>query len=455
MHSAKLTMNKYLLIFFVACGWQVAAFAQENSPYSRYGIGDLNPNQNIISRAMGGISAGMADSVYRGFPKTNWGINFVNPASLGNITNTILDIGAEADFRTLKSKVPAARSSSSNSLFSYLQLAFPIASKKMVKHDMNWGVSVGLRPVSSINYKIEKNERVFGGADSLNTVYEGTGGINQAFIGTGFRIKNLSIGVNFGYMFGSKDYSTKLSFMNDTVMYAQSNSANNTTFGDVFYSGGIQYVIPLKNYASLRLGAYGNLQQNIGATTDIVRETYQLNSVTGEQVRVDSVYEQKGVKGTLKLPSSFGAGFTYQDMHWTFGADFEATNWSSYRYFGQADDLQNSWTIRAGAQYYPAKENTSVRNYFSFVKYRAGFYYGPDYVKLDNINRPNYGITIGTGMPLTSLQRISYFGDIVMLNTALEISNRGNNNTNLRENVVRFSIGVSMNAHWFVKPKYN
>jgi hypothetical protein len=58
-------------------------------------------------------------------------------------------------------------------------------------------------------------------------------------------------------------------------------------------------------------------------------------------------------------------------------------------------------------------------------------------------------------MPLTSLQRISYTGEYVMLNTALEIGGRGNKSSNVRENMVRFSIGISMNARWFRKLKYD
>ncbi|MFZ1370375.1 MAG: hypothetical protein WAR78_08330, partial [Ferruginibacter sp.] len=203
----------------------------------------------------------------------------------------------------------------------------------------------------------------------------------------------------------------------------------------------------------IKLGVYGNLQQNLKARTDIVRETifYDQN---GGYYRLDSVYEEKDVKGTIKLPAMIGFGATYQGPNWLFGADFEYGNWASYRYYGQADAVQNNWTIRAGAQYYPAKDNTPVKKYFNFVKYRAGFYYGSDYIKV-NQNRPEYGFTIGTGMPLTSLKRISYTGEYVVLNTALEFGNRGNRQTNLRESVVRFSIGVSMNARWFQKPKYN
>ena len=128
--------------------------------------------------------------------------------------------------------------------------------------------------------------------------------------------------------------------------------------------------------------------------------------------------------------------------------------WSNYRYYGQEDVVQNNWTIRVGAQYYPAKDNTASRKYWSFVKYRAGFYYGPDYIKLSS-NRPNYAATVGASFPLTSLQRIR-FGEYVLLNTALEIGARGNKQTfSVRENITRISIGISMNARWFQKRSYD
>jgi hypothetical protein len=166
------------------------------------------------------------------------------------------------------------------------------------------------------------------------------------------------------------------------------------------------------------------------------------------------VYEEKDVKGTIKLPAMIAFGATYQDANWILGADFEYGNWSSYRSYGEADQVQNNWTIRMGAQYNPFKIGTPATKYFRHVNYRAGFYYGSDYINT-NKNRPEYGFTIGTGMPLTSIRKRNPYGDYVVLNTALEFGNRGNKQTNLRENVVRFSIGVSMNARWFQKSKYN
>jgi len=448
MRSVKLTIAKFLFVLFVACGLQISAFAQENSPYSRYGIGDLTPNHNVFTRSMGGIAAAVID--YQS-------INFTNPASYSTISNTIFDVAAEADFRTLKRSNPSGKFTSANSYFSYLQLGFPLSTPKMLKKDIRWGMSFGLRPVSKINYKIEKTERT--GIDSLTTIHEGNGGINQAFIGTGLRVKNFSIGINAGYMFGSKEYSAKVNFDNDSVIYYPSNTANKTTIGGVFVSGGMQYDLVLnkdkKGEAAriLRLGLYGNLQHNIKASRDEVVETISYDA-NGGFYRIDSVYEVNDIKGKIKFPAMVGVGFSYLGKNWMYGADFEMTTWNNYRYYGEPELVQNNWIIRAGTQYYPAKENTVAKKYFSFVKYRAGFYYGSDYLKV-NKNRPEYGFTIGTGMPLTSLKRISYSGEYVVLNTALEIGNRGNKQTNLRENIVRFSIGVSMNARWFQKPKYN
>ncbi|MBK7884967.1 MAG: hypothetical protein IPJ81_15180 [Chitinophagaceae bacterium] len=418
--------------------------AQENSPYSRYGLGDLSPNQNITARGMGGISAGYSDFQ---------SINFVNPASLGKITNTIFDIGTEVDIRTLKSLDPAKKFTATNAIFSYLQLGFPVASQKMIKKNKSWGVSFGLRPISKINYKIEKNERL-PGIDSINTLYEGSGGLNQVFVGTGLKIKNLSLGFNVGYMFGNKNFSTRRSFISDTIAYYKSNSATQSHFGGVFVNGALQYDIKINESSILRIGAYGSLPQTLKAKRDDIRETFTYIS-GGGTFKIDSIYEQKDIKGTVEYPSNFGVGFTFTNKNWLIGMDYETTQWNNYRFFNTADEVQNSFTVKAGAQYYPAKENTASRKYFSFVKYRAGLFYGPDHIKVNNTNRPGYGFTVGTGMPLTSLQRLSYAGEYVLLNTALEIGGRGNKNTNLQEGIVRFNVGLSMNAHWFRKPKYN
>ena len=452
MHLAKLTMTKFLPVLFVACGLQLTSNAQEISPYSRYGLGDISPNRNILSRGMGGLAAGTMD--YQS-------INFTNPAALGGIYNTIFDIGTEVDVRTLRQTNPASKFTSNNALFSYLQLGFPLTTKKMLKKDINWGMTFGLRPVSRIDYNIEKRERLTG-VDSLFTLYNGTGGINQIFAGTGFQInegtgfnkKVYRFGVNFGYMFGTKDYSTKIILVNDTVDYYRSNSENNTHFGGMFIQGGFQFEDSIRlgsKKGNLRLGLYGNVQQRLNAKQDILRETFSFDA-NGNAYRVDSIQDQKDVKGTIVFPSTIGVGFTYSGPNWTYGADLEFTNWANYTFYRQTDAVQNSWVVRVGTEYFPATKKTSAKKYFSFVRYRAGIFYGPDYVKV-TANRPNYGVTLGASLPL--MRRVGYGGEWVVLHTGIEIGGRGDKNVNVRENIMKYTVGISMNARWFQKRKYD
>ena len=431
--------------------------AQENSPYSRYGLGDLAPNHNIITRGMGGIAAGYTDFQ---------SINFINPASYGSLgyvdpatirTNpnyqrsTIFDFGAEFDTRTLKSTTPPSKFTSNNLSISYLQLGFPIKMKKANKKGIFLGASFGLKPVSKINYKIAKVERV-AGVDSLGTIYEGSGGLNEVNTGAGIRFKKLSLGFNAGYSFGKKDYSTQLTFLNDTVHYYSSNSSSKTNFGSTFFNAGLQYEITLKRKAVIVLGAYGSLQQTLIASQDIIRQTITTDA-NGNDVKIDSVF-QSNLKGEIIRPSSYGIGFTFRDSsgHWLIGADYEATQWQNYRFYGQPDLVANNWKIRAGVEYYPANYNTNIKKYFNFVHYRFGFNYGPDYIKVNN-NLPEYGFTFGAGFPL-KLRRGYFETQSSMLNTAVEIGSRGDKKSNLRENTVRISIGLSLGDLWFRTQKY-
>ena len=69
-------MPKCRLFCFVLLALPLFSMSQENSPYSRYGIGNLVPSGNIVNRAMGGISAGYSDP---GNNITPANINFINP----------------------------------------------------------------------------------------------------------------------------------------------------------------------------------------------------------------------------------------------------------------------------------------------------------------------------------------------------------------------------------------
>ena len=425
------------------------SFSQENSPYSRYGIGNLAPQGNIFNRGMGGISAGYSD------PST---INYINPASYGRLFYTTLDLGAQVDTRVLKSTNPPGKFTSHNAVISYLQVGFPLlyGNKKAIEKKIGWGVNMGLKPISKINYNIQKNNRI-SNIDSLATFYEGSGGVNEAFLGTGFQVKDFAIGLNMGYLFGNKSYGTRLVFINDTVNYLKSNSSTKTNIGGLSFNAGVQYAFELKAKEKkdsvtgvLRIGAYGSLQKKYKASQDILRETWIFNSVTGATDHLDSVFEKKDQKGTVQLPSTFGIGFTVEKQHWLYGVDFETSTWDNYRFYDQKDLVQNNWTVKAGFQYLPARLNS--RKYSQFIKYRAGISFGPDYIVADK-KLSQFTLSVGAGLPL-KLRQAYYETQKSVINVALEYGNRGNKNNNIRENIMHVSVGFSLSDIWFRRYKY-
>ncbi len=374
MRLVRSTTRKELLICPVLLLLSVLSVqAQENSPYSRYGLGDMVPNQSVVSRSMGGISAGFVDydrrfDLKQLYPKTQ-SINFVNPATYSKMRITSFDLGFEVDTRTLHSNTDARKFSTSSATFSYLQLGVPLSRK----HEI--GMNIGLRPITRISYKIAQQQKEFNPVtgnliDSVNVLNEGSGGAYEVFAGIGKAFKNLSVGVNVGYMFGTKDYSTRKSFLNDSVLYYPSNYESKASFGGLMVNAGVQYTANLTKTTKLVVGAYGNLRQKLNATQDIIRETFNYDA-NGATYQIDSVDIQKDISGKIDYPSNVGAGFTLEKLdRWMIGADFSTTSWSQYRFFGTKDSsVKNNWTLRIGGQFTPDLFN--AKTYWGRVTYRA------------------------------------------------------------------------------------
>ncbi|MBS1919902.1 MAG: hypothetical protein JST17_06600 [Bacteroidetes bacterium] len=435
-----------------------SGWAQDNSPYSRYGLGDIVPSTNVGSRAMGGIAAGYSDPL---------SINFNNPASYALFQSkkeeksrklswgrALLDIGVNLENRTLSENNIPDKFVAKNALFSYLQVGLPVGEKL--------GLSFGLRPITRISYKINQIGMLYDPntqqpIDSALTEYNGNGGTYLASLGAGYKIfKNFSIGFNAGYLFGNKDYSTKRTFLNDSVTYQQSNHETKASFGNIYFNAGVQYYTQINRNIKLTLGAYGNWGQKLNASQDIIRETFVRDPSFGD-IRLDSVYEQNNSKGKIIYPASYGVGFTLEkpsdgkNRGWQFGADLVQTQWSNYRYYNEPDSVHNKWELRLGGQLWPALSSTK-KGYWNYVSYRAGFFIGPDYLKINN-NLQQYGISLGVGLPLAYTRQNP--NQTTMINVTAEYIKRGNNSNLLKENLFRLSVGFALSDLWFIKRKYD
>lgn len=459
MQSVSSTTGRLAFVVSFISFFAISSSAQVNSPFSRYGLGNLVGSQHVISRSMGGLSASYADGANYNVGQA---INFNNPATYGANYMVTYDLGLSIDSRKLKSNNPNGAFSSIYVIPSYLAVSVPLNKLKGL------GLAFGLRPITRLNYGVENRARLAG--DSVGTIYEGTGGTNQAFIGVGKKWKNLSIGANTGYTFGRQEISTSKTFYNDTLLYFQSRSASQINFGSMFLQAGIQYEFTLskkENAADkssknllMRVGATASLQQNMNAVKRLSNQTYILNAA-GALIEVDSIAKQDNIKGTIIMPATYDAGFMIMKtisntrgnfQLWSAGVEYTTTQWTKFRSYGQPDALNNSWAVKLGAQISPNPDGGST-SYLSNVNYRFGFQFGRDYINADGNGFNHSSFTLGAGFPIRKWR--NYETQFTVVQAAMQFGKRGSAVNNITENYTQITLGFSLSDMWFIKRKYD
>ncbi|WP_207492097.1 hypothetical protein [Aridibaculum aurantiacum] len=424
--------------------------AQQNSPFSRFGLGDVLPASNILNRGMGGLTAAHADAA---------SINFANPASYSRLNNVTFDLGLNIDSRTLKSAEPVLKYNSINFTPSYVLMGIPLSTAEQRRKKNHVAMVLGLRPVTSINYSVVEGRKIQpNNTDSVIYHYEGSGGLNQAIVGLSKKWGNFSIGINTGYTFGRKQIATRTIIADTSFLPTnRSNSSTTTSFGGLYLNGGAMYEGKLSGRTSIRLGVAGNLSQNLNAEQDMTRNTF-FYSGAGSMIPIDTVSSQVGTSGQVTLPSSINAGiaFTRKTEHRSgyaledrmIGIEYTTTNWADYRFMGQNDNLNNSWMVKVGGQLVP---RPFTESFWNNVAYRAGFNIGRDHVVAMGKNYSTYSMTVGAGFPLRSWRT----SQSTQINTSLEFGKRGSRENNITENFLRFSVGFNLSDIWFIKRRYD
>ncbi len=149
-----------VVAIWVLCNIAYVGNAQTatSSPYSRYGIGDLNGKGFAQGFAMAGTHIAMQnDSLPMFF------INTGNPASYSSLRLTTVDLGL--NYSRLQLQNSTAKSVSHSAALGYISIAFPF--KKW------WGGSIGLIPYSSVGYKVSDQQSITN-VGTVDFLYEGT-----------------------------------------------------------------------------------------------------------------------------------------------------------------------------------------------------------------------------------------------------------------------------------------
>ncbi|MDO3640690.1 hypothetical protein [Mucilaginibacter sp. L3T2-6] len=447
-------MIKYTKVFILLL-LAVSAFrasAQTNattsSPYSRYGLGDIDQAVMPQQRGMGNIGAAINKI-------NNYNtINVLNPASYSEINYTTFDIGVYGNSIGL-SQTGQTSTRNGNFRLSHVNFAVPVSRRS--------ALSFGLMPYSEMGYNFKQTRPNFGtglpiDTSRVNYLYTGDGGLSRAYLGYGFGFgPHFRIGANASYIFGNliQNSSTEVIQPDGTPLYGTLNSRieQSRSVGGLSYDLGVQYSIDWANSTKhVTFGYSTSLAGNVSNHESNVVYHYIYDASGNQKTPIDSVTNRQDAKTLIRLPNINHFGVSYQyDNHFLVGADFTMGNWSNLSINGVNQGFQNSKTYSIGGQYTP--NNNALRNYFQRIDYRLGFIYDQTYLSLNNTNVNRTAVTLGLGLPLAPSQTLSTFYKI---NVSAEIGKRGTlDNGLVKENYVNIHLGFTLNDKWFQKYQFH
>ena len=406
-------------------------FAQFNnntsSPYSRFGMGDLQTYGFGRSAAMGGASLAS---------RYNQQINLSNPASYTAIDslNFMFEFGINGTYSKFSNDLGTAKTNNIN--FQYFAMKFQIA---------DWmAASIGLVPFSDMGYTVDVNEEI-DNVGAVLTQYYGAGTVSDAFLGLAVEpFNNLSIGVNLNYMFGKLNHNAEVHFLDAADFYGMQQYGD-FRLSDFGLDFGVQYTLPLKNDKYIVFAA---VLENKPEYTSYVSNITQKNLSSGNTIDRDTLFFVEEDKAVIKMPLTYGGGISFAKKNvYEINVDYFHQSWSDALFFGSKSKfLTDLNKFAVGGEWIPNK--FSIRSYISKIAYRAGFKYEGTYLEFDGQQINNYGISFGVGLPI--------YRSNSTVNIAAEFGKRGTTQNGLvLENYARLNFSVNLYDLWFVKKRFN
>lgn len=463
MSIKKARYNWLILICLFAFNWQVVGQQSGldirpkfNSPFSRFGLGDMVDQNFANTSGMGGISTAYINSYH---------LNMANPASLAFLRETAFDIGFYGYASQLKENDKDYTNGGGN--LRYLALGFPLKNainQTLDQKNSPWqfGMAFSLSPFTESGYNIETNSGTSVGESTTSSYLKGTGSTYRLKWGNAVRYNGLSFGVNAHYTFGKLVNSSIIVF--DSLAYSyytefQEGYSINSLGVDL----GVQYILDFKKNTPSResvksgkrliLGAVMSPKSNFTSYTDKLHYRDEISLFPNETsvdfaVRDTFLFENDvDYAGTFPLNVSFGV--TYEEINkLKVGIEYTMTQWSSYTNAAKPENLLNSWRIGAGLEYTP--EINSFNNYSKTMQYRLGFFHQTDPRSFSGEQIKHTAITAGLGFPIILPRKgVSY------MDMGIEAGKRGIDGL-LTENYIKLNIGFTLNDNsWFFKRKFN
>lgn len=410
-----------LALLFISFSGSAVAQNNTNSPYTRYGYGQLTDLGSGNSKAMGGVAYGLRDK---------YQVNFANPAAYTAVDSLTFIFDGGVSLQNANFSNGTLKQNAKNSSFDYITMQFRL---------QRWAaVSIGVLPYSNVGYSISQSyENTDNSAASYATSYSGEGGLHQLYVGAGFKIfKNLSVGANISYLWGGITRTINESFPMSTTNYPFIIQTN-VDVQSYKLDFGLQYTQPLGKKHSMTLGAVYSPGHNLNNTAYELRQSGNSGEAGTTVTRTDIVAD-------YGIPTTVGVGLAYvYDNRLTVAADAMLQNWNKTLYEGYEAFCRRE-RISLGAEIIP---NPMGRSYLAYVKYRVGAYYSRPYYKINGQRAATeYGLTAGFGLPIPRTRSMVSI-------SAQYVRTKGKTAAFLDENTLRLCIGITFNERWFFKRK--
>lgn len=388
-----------------------------NSPYTRYGFGQLAGMETGTNKGMGGTGIGVLNSNQ---------INMLNPASYAAVDTLtfLLDVGMSlSNTNFSEGKV---RMNSGSATFDHVVMQFRLVPRL--------GMTIGLTPFSNIGYDFGETVTVLDDEESTiiaTNRYNGVGGLRQVTVGLGYMpVKGLAVGANLSYVYG-EIYHYIYNMYNEATISSRTKQYRSdvTTYNADF---GLQY------------------QATMGKSKLTFGATYQLAHAIDDKAYViqtmEEVNDTISAHSSLSMPSTYGAGISYvYDDRLTIAADYSLQRYGDVDFFGEKGVDRHRTSI--GVEYIPEH---LTRKLFRRARYRAGLHYATAYYTIDGKPGPTeYGATVGIGLPIMN----RWNGKSIINISGQYVHVRPNTPGMITENALRLNIGLSLNETWFNKWK--
>ena len=438
----------FSLILFIVVA--TSAFSQQvgaNSPYGRYGYGQLSNQTFGASEAMGGISYGIRRSQQ---------VNPGNPASYSKLDTLtmIFDFGVSAQYSELSDGINKQHFWNGN--LDYVAIQFPIIKKI--------GASAGIIPFSKTGYS-------FGQSKSSGVVYDevfrGDGGLSRIYAGIAYEpIKYISIGANVNYLFGSFTYSS-VSMPVSSTGSTIGEERKSYSIRDFNYDLGAQFTLPIDRESAVTLGVVFAPKMTTKSDVYITEKMFMADPYLNPGVSPSEVLRDDTLSNrSFQLPNTLGAGITYSNKNLLVGVDGTVQQWSGLKYPSELDGLNennrfnNAYLVSAGAEYII---DPYSRNFFQRIRFRAGLSYGNSYINA-NVSNPStgvsvgvdgykeYGASFGIGLPYRDFMT----GRLSLINIGFSYTTQRPNLPNMiKQDIFKVSLNMNINEFWFNKRKFN